>query len=83
MQGSAWWTVSLGGSLWWWRYEGGPAPELGCRKTEPLRSTGSSLSPSLDFQSCQDNQVFPACRPLPDTVDIHGPSCASWLCPCR
>lgn len=26
-------------------------------------------------------QVFPACRLLPDTVDVQGPSCVSWLCP--
>ncbi|KAM8791775.1 tissue-resident T-cell transcription regulator protein ZNF683 [Rhynchonycteris naso] len=63
--------------------KGGPAQELGCYKTKPLRSTGSSLSPSLDFQPCQDNQVFPDCRPVPDTdtVDVHGPSCSSCLCP--
>ncbi|XP_053516349.1 tissue-resident T-cell transcription regulator protein ZNF683-like isoform X2 [Artibeus jamaicensis] len=62
--------------------KGEPAPELGCcHKTKPPSSTGSTLSPSLDFQVCQGNQVFPACRPIPDTVDIHGPLCASWLCP--
>lgn len=37
--------------------KGGPAAELGCHKTELLRSTGSSLSPSLAFQSRQDDQV--------------------------
>lgn len=26
-------------------------------------------------------QVLPGSRPLPDTVDAHGPSCASWLYP--
>lgn len=35
-----------------------PAPELGCcHKTKPLRSTGSILSPSLDFQPCQEDRV--------------------------
>ncbi|XP_071076960.1 tissue-resident T-cell transcription regulator protein ZNF683 isoform X3 [Desmodus rotundus] len=58
------------------------APELGCcHKTKPLSSTGRSLSPSLDFQACQGDQVFPACRPIPDKVDVHGPPCASWMCP--
>ncbi|XP_006924592.1 tissue-resident T-cell transcription regulator protein ZNF683 [Pteropus alecto] len=62
--------------------KGEPTPELDCcHKTKPWRSTGSSLSPSLDFQSCQEHQVFPACRPLPDTVDVRGPSSVSWLCP--
>lgn len=38
--------------------KGEPAPELGCcHKTKPLSSTGSSLSPSLDFQACQGDQV--------------------------
>ncbi|XP_077006842.1 tissue-resident T-cell transcription regulator protein ZNF683 isoform X2 [Tamandua tetradactyla] len=59
-----------------------PAPELGCcHKTESLGGTGGSLFPSQDFQFCQDDQVFSACRPLTDTVDTHGPSCASWRCP--
>uniref|UniRef100_A0A8C9B023 Tissue-resident T-cell transcription regulator protein ZNF683 n=1 Tax=Phocoena sinus TaxID=42100 RepID=A0A8C9B023_PHOSS len=59
-----------------------PAPELGCcHKTKPLESTGDSLSPHSDFQLCQGDQVLPGFRPLPDTVDAHGPSCASWLCP--
>ncbi|KAF5924589.1 hypothetical protein HPG69_004461 [Diceros bicornis minor] len=50
-------------------------------QTKTLGSTGGSLSPSLDFQLCQGNQVFPACRSPPDTVDAHGLSCANWLCP--
>lgn len=38
--------------------KGEPAAELGCcHKTKPLSSTGSTLSPSLDFQACQGNQV--------------------------
>lgn len=38
--------------------KGEPIPELDCcHKTKPWRSTGSSLSPSLDFQSCQEYQV--------------------------
>ncbi|XP_057567292.1 tissue-resident T-cell transcription regulator protein ZNF683 [Hippopotamus amphibius kiboko] len=58
------------------------APEWGCcHKTKPLGNTGGSLSPHADFQLCQTDQVFPAFRSLPDTVDAHGPSCASWLCP--
>ncbi|XP_037674084.1 tissue-resident T-cell transcription regulator protein ZNF683 [Choloepus didactylus] len=62
--------------------KGEPAPELGCgHMTKPLGGTGSSPSPSLDFQFCQGDQVFSACRPLPDPVDTHGLSCASWLCP--
>ncbi|KAF6346075.1 zinc finger protein 683 [Rhinolophus ferrumequinum] len=62
--------------------KGEPTPELDCcHKTKPLRSTGSSLSPILDFQPCQGDQVFPACRPPPDPVDVHSPSCASSLCP--
>uniref|UniRef100_A0A8D1QVJ0 Tissue-resident T-cell transcription regulator protein ZNF683 n=1 Tax=Sus scrofa TaxID=9823 RepID=A0A8D1QVJ0_PIG len=58
-----------------------PSPELGClRKTKPAGSTGGSLSPDVDFLLCQGDQVFPAYRPLPDTADAHGLSCASWLC---
>uniref|UniRef100_A0A8C4L8A7 Zinc finger protein 683 n=1 Tax=Equus asinus asinus TaxID=83772 RepID=A0A8C4L8A7_EQUAS len=49
--------------------------------TKTLGSTRGSLSPSLDFQLCQGNQVRWARRSLPDTVDAHGLSCASWLCP--
>lgn len=38
--------------------KGEPTPELDCcHKTKPLRSTGSSLSPILDFQPCQGAQV--------------------------
>lgn len=38
--------------------KGEPTPELDCcHKTKPLRSTGSSLSPILDFQPCQGDQV--------------------------
>ncbi|XP_049731865.1 tissue-resident T-cell transcription regulator protein ZNF683 [Elephas maximus indicus] len=64
--------------------KGNSAPELGCcHKPKYLGGTGSSLSPSLDFQFCQGDQVSSAFRPLPDTntVNIHGPSCANWLCP--
>ncbi|XP_077631799.1 tissue-resident T-cell transcription regulator protein ZNF683 [Crocuta crocuta] len=62
--------------------KGESAPESGCcHKTQPLGRTGSSLSSSLDFQLCQDNQVRRACRPLSDTVDAHESSRASWLCP--
>ncbi|XP_029805706.1 tissue-resident T-cell transcription regulator protein ZNF683 isoform X2 [Suricata suricatta] len=62
--------------------KGESALESGCcHKTQPLGRTGSSLSSSVDFQLCQGNQVFSACRPLPDTEDAQGSSCASWLCP--
>ena len=38
--------------------KGESAPELGCcHKTQPLGSTGSSLSSGLDFQLFQGNQV--------------------------
>lgn len=38
--------------------KGEPAPELDyCHKTKPLRSTGSSLSPRLNLQSCQGDKV--------------------------
>ncbi|KAM9687875.1 tissue-resident T-cell transcription regulator protein ZNF683 isoform 1-T1 [Trichechus inunguis] len=64
--------------------KGEPALEPDCcHKPKHLRDTGSSLSPSLDFQFCQGDQVSSAFRPLPEpnTVNTHGPSCASWLCP--
>uniref|UniRef100_A0A452U8I9 Tissue-resident T-cell transcription regulator protein ZNF683 n=1 Tax=Ursus maritimus TaxID=29073 RepID=A0A452U8I9_URSMA len=48
---------------------------------KPLGRTGGSPSSSLDFQLCRGDQVFSACRPLSDTVDIGGLSCASWLRP--
>uniref|UniRef100_A0A7N5P7X8 Zinc finger protein 683 n=1 Tax=Ailuropoda melanoleuca TaxID=9646 RepID=A0A7N5P7X8_AILME len=52
-----------------------------CHVAKPLGRTGGSPSSSLDFQLCQGDQVFSACRPLSDTVDIGGLSCASWLRP--
>ncbi|KAM5268450.1 tissue-resident T-cell transcription regulator protein ZNF683 [Hipposideros larvatus] len=40
--------------------KGEPTPELDCcNKIKPLRSTGNSLSPGLDFQPCQGNQMAP------------------------
>uniref|UniRef100_A0A452U8Q2 Tissue-resident T-cell transcription regulator protein ZNF683 n=1 Tax=Ursus maritimus TaxID=29073 RepID=A0A452U8Q2_URSMA len=52
-----------------------------CHMAKPLGRTGGSPSSSLDFQLCRGDQVFSACRPLSDTVDIGGLSCASWLRP--
>lgn len=40
---------------------------------DPGDEAPSPLPPAL--------QVFPACRPPPDPVDVHSPSCASSLCP--
>ncbi|XP_007522672.2 tissue-resident T-cell transcription regulator protein ZNF683 [Erinaceus europaeus] len=60
-------------------------PELGHDyTTKPLGSIEGSLSSSLssmDLQLCQDHQVYSACRPPLDTVETHGPSPGSWLCP--
>ncbi|XP_037354917.1 tissue-resident T-cell transcription regulator protein ZNF683 isoform X2 [Talpa occidentalis] len=62
--------------------KGEPAPELGCcHKTKALGSTGGSLTPSLDSKLSPGDQVFPACRSLPNTEDTDGLSDTSWLCP--
>ncbi|ELW47655.1 Zinc finger protein 683 [Tupaia chinensis] len=62
--------------------KGGPDAQLGLgRKFRVPGDTGDSPSLHRDFPLCQGDQVFSACRPLPDATDTQGPSCASWLCP--
>ncbi|XP_036991849.2 beta/gamma crystallin domain-containing protein 2-like isoform X1 [Artibeus jamaicensis] len=57
--------------------KGEPAPELGCcHKTKPPSSTGSTLSPSLDFQVCQGNQTQAKSR---SEWDLQDGSQGSWL----
>ncbi|XP_060235334.1 tissue-resident T-cell transcription regulator protein ZNF683 [Meriones unguiculatus] len=61
-----------------------PAAQLGCcYKTKALGGSGGYLSPSLDFQLCQDDQVFSAntSQSLPDTRDACDLSPAGWMCP--
>ncbi|XP_029421109.1 tissue-resident T-cell transcription regulator protein ZNF683 [Nannospalax galili] len=63
--------------------KGKSATQLGCchETKAKLGGSGDFLSPRLDFQLCQENQVFSACRPFPDTMAARGLSLSSWMYP--